>query len=96
MPLIISKRVREKLANKQPPVTEAEIVQCFANREGRFLLDTREEHKTNPPTKWFIAETNYGRLLKVVFVRNIDGSIEIKSAFDPNDTEKRIYRNHAY
>ena len=100
MPLLISKRIREKLANKEPPVTEAEIEQCFANRDGAFLLDVREEHRTNPPTKWFISETDHGRKLKVVFIKHIDGdhkgSVEIKSAYSPNDTEYRIYNQYAY
>jgi hypothetical protein len=68
MGLIISTRVREKLANKIPPVTEEELLQCFENRSGKYLLDMREEHRTDPPTRWFIAQTHYGRELKVVFV----------------------------
>ena len=93
MALKISTGVRDKLSRKEPPVTEAEIIQCFANKEGKFLLDTREEHKTNPPTQWFISETDYGRKLKVVFMKHKNGDIEIKSAFNPNETEKRIYTN---
>lgn len=68
MSLIISPRVREKLSLKHR-VTEDEIVQCFANRDGRMLRDTREEHATDPPTLWFIAETDFGRLLKVIFIQ---------------------------
>ena len=90
MNLIISTAVRVKLANKIPPVTENEITQCFANRTHNFLLDTRAQHLTNPITRWFIAETDFGRKLKVVFMPKKEG-IEIKSAFDPIAEELRIY-----
>ena len=95
MPLKMSKKIREKLSLKQPPVTEEEIVQCFANKIGGFLIDARETHVTDPPTKWFVSETNYGRKLKVVFILK-EGNIIIKPAFDPNSTELRIYKNKAF
>lgn len=43
MALIISPKVRAKLAAKVPPVTLDEIEQCFRNRAGIFLLDTRSD-----------------------------------------------------
>jgi hypothetical protein len=94
MNLIISTAVREKLANKTPPVTEIEIIQCFANRSGSDLIDTRADHLTNPLTRWFIAETDFGRKLKVAYMPTTQG-IVIKSAYDPNDEEKRIYKKIA-
>ncbi len=57
MSLIISARVREKLKQKHR-VSEDEIIDCFANINGRYLRDKREQHQTNPPTLWFIAETD--------------------------------------
>ncbi|MDO8989200.1 MAG: hypothetical protein Q7U91_06165 [Sideroxyarcus sp.] len=95
MKLHISAAVREKLANKTPPVAESEIVQCFANRTGNYLIDTRSDHLTNPITRWFIAETDFGRVLKVAFMPTVNG-IVIKSAYDPNEVEKRIYSKHAF
>ena len=90
MGLVISARVREKLQHKIPPVTQEEIQQSFANRNGSYLKDEREQHRTNPPTQWFVAETDYGRKLKVVFI--LDGEdVIIKSAYDANATEQRIY-----
>lgn len=94
MKLIISTAVREKLANKTPPVSESEIIQCFANRVARDLIDTRAQNLTNPLTRWFIAETDFGRELKVAYMPTING-IVIKSAYDPNATEKRIYKKIA-
>lgn len=91
MALLISSKVQQKLANKQPPVTVAEIEECFATRSGTLLKDTREQHKSNPATLWFIAETYYGRQLKVVFIPK-NGDIIIRSAYSPNKQELRIYR----
>lgn len=91
MALVISPRVREKIANKNPPVTGAEIRQCFGNRLGKYLYDEREDNRTDPPTKWFIAETDFGRNLKVVFIQR-DGDVFIRTAYKPNREEIRIYK----
>ncbi|WP_295434863.1 hypothetical protein [uncultured Thiodictyon sp.] len=93
MALVLSSSVREKLAGKTPPVSEEEILQCFANRSGRYLLDEREQHRTDPPTRWFLAETDYGRLLKVVFIPK-DGDVIIRTAYDPNPVERSIYQRY--
>lgn len=94
MPLIISTSVKEKLAQKVPPVTDAEIVQCFANQTHHPLIDTRPEHRTNPFTRWFVSETDYGRKLKVMYVPRADG-IHIKSAYDATLEIICIYKDHA-
>lgn len=91
----LSPSVRQKLVNKRPPVTEAEVLECLANRSGIFLTDTREKNRTDPPTLWFIAPTDSGRLLKVCFLqRESDGVIVIKTAYEPNAEERRIYRKY--
>jgi uncharacterized DUF497 family protein len=89
MPLNISRKVREKLLNKHHVQVE-EIWQCFLNRVGAELTDTREQHATNPPTRWFIAYTDQQRLLKVVYVPSADGA-HIRTAYPPNDAEIKIY-----
>lgn len=91
MTLVIAPRIRAKLAAKNPPVATDEIIQCFANRNGVFLYDDREEHKTEPPTKWFVAETDYGRKLKIVFIQ--DGvNVIIKTAYTPGRDVIRLYK----
>jgi hypothetical protein len=60
-----------------------------------FLIDTREEHKTEPPTQWFISGTNKQRQLKVVFIRTSRTEIEIKTAYEPNPEEVMIYNKIA-
>ena len=94
MPLKISHSVRAKLGNKNPPVTREEIEECFANRSGTYLEDTREQHKTDPPTKWFIAETYYGRKLKIAFIQKGANTI-IRTAYDPNKNELRIFNKYS-
>lgn len=94
MTFYVSPSVREKLKTKHK-ITEVQVLQCFANREGRYLLDTREEHRTTPPTQWFIATTDYGLRLKVCFVYDPSSKIiEIKTAYPPNDDEVRIYEKY--
>jgi len=94
LPLKISHNVRLKLGNKKPPVTRQEIEQCFANRTGTYLEDTREQHKSDPPTQWFIAETYYGRKLKIAFIQKGAETI-IRTAYDPNNEELRIYSKYS-
>lgn len=84
--------VLDKLKDKHT-VDRREIEQCFDNRDGGFLVDDREDHRTDPQTLWFIAPTNFNRLLKVVFI-SIDGKIHIKTAYEANETEIRIYERH--
>lgn len=87
--IIISETVSSKLEQKHN-VTREEVSQCFDNRCGMLLIDEREKHRRNPPTLWFVAETRVGRLLKIVFqVR--DGNMHLITAYEPNETEIRIY-----
>ena len=92
MSLVLSTKILEKLATKHG-VKKDEIEQCFANRTGKYLTDTREDHQSDPPTSWFIAETYFGRQLKVVFVAKGD-DIYIRTVFPPNSEEIRIYKKY--
>ncbi|WP_206737671.1 hypothetical protein, partial [Klebsiella pneumoniae] len=90
--IVISKEIEEKLTTKHK-VTKKEVHESLANLNGNMLIDNREQHKTNPPTNWFIAETNQRRELKVCFM-TIDGDIHIKTAFETNEIERKIYATH--
>jgi len=95
MALVISPKIRNKLLQKHG-VSEEEIIQCFTSRERGFLVDSRENHRTDPPTHWFIAETDFGKKLKVVFIQSRDNSdIYIKTAYLANEKEMEIYNNCA-
>jgi hypothetical protein len=91
MEIYISEAVGLKLKDKHH-VSEPEVVQCFHNRDGKFAYDRREEHQTNPPTLWFIAETDTGRRLKVVFMRYNTNQYVVKSAYDANADAEKLYQ----
>lgn len=92
--LVFSKAVIKKLSEKHD-VTRAEVEECFLNRTHGLLEDTREEHKTIPPTLWFIAETDQERVLKIVFIELANETYEIKTAYEPNEIEVNIYEKYA-
>lgn len=95
MALIISPKIQSKLREKHG-VEELEVLQCFSNIEKGYLTDTREDHKSDPPTLWFVAETDMGRLLKVAFIHCSDtNDIVIKTAYQANSEEIRIYNKFA-
>jgi hypothetical protein len=91
--LVISPKIEEKLRTKHK-IEPTEVVECFYNRTKGTLIDTREAHKTKPPSEWFIAKTDKERLLKVIFVLD-NGEIFIKSCFDADKTSIRIYEKLA-
>lgn len=91
--LHISEHVATKLGTKHR-VVRREVEQCFENLCGKFLIDNREEHKSDPPTHWFIAPTNANRQLKVVFIFK-DGNFYLRTAYEPNAEELRIYAARA-
>lgn len=94
MSLIFSKAIIAKLQDKHG-VNKDEVAECFLNRDGGLLIDTREEHHSDPPTKWFVAETDMGRVLKVCFIQHSDGKIIIKTAYEPNKSVIAIYDKYA-
>jgi hypothetical protein len=65
MDILITPSIRWKLKSKHS-VAIKEVLEGFNNRTGKLLEDHRPEHKTSPPTYWFIAETDQGRSLKIV------------------------------
>lgn len=92
MAIYFSKRVGAKLARDDHNVTLKEIEECFHNCcPPIFLYDTRAEHKSDPPTQWFVAPTNHNRLLKVMFCR-VGTDFEIKSAYEANERVIDLYR----
>lgn len=90
--LHISKAVLEKLADKHH-VERREVEQCFENIDGPLLIDDREDHKSDPATLWFLSRTNKTRLLKIVYIQR-GSEIHLRTCYEPNDTEIKIYLNH--
>ena len=90
--LQMSDGIREKLKVKHG-ITEEQVQSCFLNRERGYLIDDREDHKTDPPTLWFISEDDTGMLIKVCFIYfPQDQTFDIKTAYYPNETEIEIYK----
>lgn len=81
MAITISSRIEKKLRDKHG-VEPREVEQCLFNRTHRSIIDTEEDHQTDPVTQWIIAPTNKGRVLAVYFVIN-DGDVRVKTAFEP-------------
>lgn len=87
----ISQKIAEKLEGRK--ISEKDICQCFENLEGSYLEDTRSQHKTDPATLWFVATTNKGRFIKIMFITR-EGCVDIKSAYDATEEIQDIYRKH--
>lgn len=81
-----------KLRDKHD-VTPKEVEQCFVNIDGPLLIDDREEHRSDPPTLWFLSRTNHNRVLKVVYIQQ-GMSIRLRTCYEPNDAEVAIYLDH--
>lgn len=92
--IVIAQKIRQKLSSKSPAVSERDIEECFANRDGVFLIDDRADNLTNPLTRWFISETDHGLKLKICFIPMSSGEIVIKTAYSPNEVELGIYSKH--
>lgn len=76
-------------------IKEKEVGQCFLNlgQEDEFATDQRAEHQVDPPTRWFVAPTNNGRCVKIVFLF-VDGTIHIKDARDAKPQELARFARH--
>lgn len=91
--LITSQAIIDKLRDKHQ-VDRREVEQCFDNKCGTFLRDDREDHRSDPPTLWFVAPTNRGRLLKVVFIYR-DGKVFLRTAYEADEAAQKIYNANA-
>ncbi len=94
MDYLLTEATARKLRQKHN-VVEREVIECFCNRKKQTLIDNREEHKTDPPTRWFIAATEAGRRLKVVYIRLSSTEVAIRTAYEPNADEERVYSERA-
>ena len=91
--LYVSDWVLQKIKMKEIDLTEIE--EAFYNCNGVYIEETREEHKTKPPTYWFIAPTSDGRLLKVCFIPRYDLKfLTLKTAFDAEEKEINAYEDY--
>ena len=94
MKFVIAPGIVEKIAKRG--IDLKDIIECFANRTAGNIVDDREHNRTNPPTVWFISETDNRRELKVVYIHlaKADRAV-IKSAYPPDREEKVMYIRYA-
>lgn len=91
MNIIISETIRAKLQAKHE-VSPKDVHECFLNRLGIYLVDDREQHRTDPPTLWFIARNNHHRMLKVCFLLRND-KVYLRTCFPPSSAEIALYES---
>jgi len=95
--LKITPKIQQKLARPDHSVTEAEIIEAFANRPAAECIDNRPEHRTKSglPSRWFVSETDRGRKLKVCYVQETDGDVYIKTAYTATAEVERVFWKYA-
>ncbi len=93
MALIASQKVKTKLAAKHG-VTMEEVYEAWSDRPDYVCTDEREDHASDPPTYWFIAETNRGRRLKIVYIER-DDNIYLRTAYPPDGIEVELFADMA-
>lgn len=91
MKLRMSAKTRAKLAAKHG-VSEDEVLEAFADRPGYVVIDERADHASDPPTFWFIASTNSGRILKVCYVQRGE-DVYLRTAYPANATEIAVFND---
>lgn len=95
MALIIAPVIAAKIERPDHgSLTRKEIEQCFENHCGGYCTDSREEHRTDPPTLWFVGETNQRRRLKIVFIQ-VGSDIVLKSAYPASPEVERIFNKYS-
>ena len=88
--LIVSEKIALKLKTTHN-VSIAEVYECLANLEGNPLEDTSEGNETDPLSIWFIAETDYGRVLKIVIYPHLNGDYYLKTAFEAKQRHIELF-----
>lgn len=94
--LYITEKIKTKLNNKHSLKVDV-IEQVWKDYNGITLVDTREEHRTHPPTEWFIGTSTNGVAIKIVFVphKEIEGLVFLKTAYKPSSREIEIYKKRS-
>ena len=93
--LVISPKIKDKIAREDHgSITEREVRECFMAWDHRFCFDQKEEHRTDPPTRWFVGESHIGRLLKIMYIDDGE-NVYLKSAYLANGDVKRIFDKYS-
>lgn len=88
-----TKTVRSNVSSSTRDTLEVE--EAFNNWIGKPLIDDRKQHRTNPPTIWFCAETTEGRILKIIGIPLVETrEFVLKSAYEASDWEINFYEEN--
>lgn len=63
------------------------VLEKLRDRHG---VAEREDHRSDPPTLWFISRTNKNRLLKIAYIQR-SSVINLRTCYEPNEEEMAIY-----
>jgi hypothetical protein len=91
-PFLYQDKVKAKIKELHEVEIE-EVREAFLSHiacNERFIEETRKEHLKVHKKLWFIAETDQGRLLKVVLAEEGD-SLELVTAYDPDEEDINYY-----
>ena len=93
MDLYASKAVINKIEEIHS-VTFIEAEEAFFNFKGKMLEEDRRQHRTKPPTYWFLSETFDERLLKIVVKIDRENNIAfLRTAYEPSQEEINFYED---
>jgi hypothetical protein len=97
MALIIAKSVEQKIAqDDHGNISLKDVEECVENHNGKFCTDPRPQHasKSGAPTLWFVGETNHGRKLKIMFVRE-GPDMHLKTAYPATSKIQSMFARYA-
>src|SRR4051812_4188315 len=90
---VASSWVKEKLAMRN--ISFEEVEEAAFNASPPYAIENRMGHLTDPLSRWFIAPTVEGRLLKVVFIPYVEKRIVVvKTAYEPDENEVTYYEQY--
>lgn len=91
MKLTVYPAIVQKLRSKHQ-VEMHEVEEAFLNRTGRLARELRQVDPKQAPRYWFIADTDGGRRLKVVYALDRAAPAPVLiTAYPPNEREERLY-----
>lgn len=88
--LFATDKIKKKLKEKHG-LDWSEVLGVWQSFNGTTLEDDREEHRTDPPTQWFVHKG-----IKIVFLEQVavPNVCILKSAFAANEKEKQLYSKY--
>ena len=94
MRLVATDAVKSKLWDERDLSFE-EVLEAWESCSGPWFIDDRARNRSNPPTVWALPCTDLGRLLKLVVIPHREKGISVlRTAFEPDEDEVKLYENN--